>query len=87
MLEVEQWELAPTPVTRPLTRAVSNIPQLQTPTKIQDITIIPNTVPGTSLILQFHKIFLRPAVPAESDITFTGQDLSNWAADFWQSLS
>jgi hypothetical protein len=51
----------------------------QIPTKIQEITIIPNTVTGAPLVLEFAKIFLRPDVPPESDITFTGQELSNWA--------
>jgi hypothetical protein len=89
MLQIEKWELAPVAGRRPSTRAVPNnpnIPPPQIPTKTQEITIIPNTVTGAPLVLEFEKIFLRPAVLPESDIIFTGQELSDWAANFWQGL-
>jgi len=43
----------------------------------------PNAVTGAPLVLEFQKIFLRPAVLPESDITFTAQELSTWAARIW----
>ena len=72
---------------RPSTRVVPNNP---IPTKTQEITVTlktvtgTNTVTGAPLVLEFGKIFLRPAVPPESDITVTGQELSDWAAVFWR---
>ena len=51
--------------------------------QIQEITLVQNTVTGAPLILEFEKIFLRPAVLPESDITFTTQELSTWAARIW----
>ena len=92
MLRIEKWELAPVNRRRPSTRAVPNNPNIlpqnrpQIPTKIQEITIVPNTVTGAPLILEFEKIFLRPAVLPESDIIFTGQELSDWGAGFWRCL-
>jgi hypothetical protein len=92
MLLIEQWGL--TPLTgRGLTlRAAStylnnnNNSPPQIPTKIQEIAIDPNTVTGAPLVLEFEKIFLRPAVPPEGDIRFTGQELAAWAAALWQGL-
>jgi hypothetical protein len=87
MLRIEKWELAPMIGRQFTLRSASNnlnnnLPR-QTSTRIQQITIVPNTVPGASLVLEFAKIFLRPAVPPESNITFTGQELSTWAARLW----
>jgi hypothetical protein len=80
-LQIEKWELAPMAEGRPSTRANHPIP-----TKTQEITITPNAVTGAPLDLEFEKVFLRPAVPPERDIRFTGQDLSDWAAFFWKAL-
>jgi hypothetical protein len=77
-----------------------NIPRPLIPTKTTEITIISNTpigtplpvigapftITGAPLVLEFDKIFLRPAVLPETDITFTVQDLSNWATAFWRSV-
>jgi len=42
------------------------------------------TVNGAPLTLEFQKIFLHQAVPPqEHDFTFTAQDLSEFATDFW----
>jgi hypothetical protein len=82
IVRIEKWELAPMAGRRLTLRAASNNlnnPPPRIPTKIQEITIDPNTVTGAPLVLEFAKIFLRSAVPPESDITFTGQELSNWA--------
>jgi hypothetical protein len=90
MLQIEKWVLAPVTGRRPPTRAFSNLnitpSPAQIPTKTTEITIISNTVTGAPLVLEFDKLFLRPAVLPESDITFTGQDLSDWAAKFWRSV-
>jgi hypothetical protein len=84
MIRIEKWELAPMTGRRLGLRSASNylnnnnVPP-QIPTKIQEITIDRNTVTRAPLVLEFAKIFLRPAVPPEIDITFTGQELLNWA--------
>lgn len=85
-IHIEKWE------TRPATgRATrSNRPPAQVPTQIQQITIDPNNVTGAPLILHFHLIFLRAinqnAVPPEHDLTFTAQDLRNWADGLWNAV-
>ncbi|RMZ76861.1 hypothetical protein DV738_g4694, partial [Chaetothyriales sp. CBS 135597] len=81
IIHVEKWELAPRP--QPTARASStfNLPPPPDPTQIQQITLEPNTVTGAPLILEFEKLFLRLAVPPESDITFSAQELSDFAAD------
>jgi len=84
-IHIERWELVSTPPTRPLTRAVPNA-NIQIPTKMQEIIITSNAVIGAPLVLAFDKIFLHPAVLPETDITFTRQELSSWAANFWQSV-
>jgi hypothetical protein len=86
MIRIEKWELAPRTGRRLTLRSATNplnhLPT-QIPTKIHEITIVQNTVTGAPLILEFQKIFLRPAVLPESDITFTAQELSTWAARIW----
>jgi hypothetical protein len=82
---IEKWENRPVPANRPATR--SNTTQI--PTQIQAITIDSNsnTVNGAPLTLEFRKIFLRQAVPPlEHDFTFTAQDLSAYATNFWAGL-
>src|SRR5271170_6833224 len=82
---IEKWENRPVPANRPATRSVAS----QTPTQIQAITIDSNsnTVNGAPLTLEFRKIFLRHAVPPlEHDFTFTAQDLSAFATNFWASM-
>jgi len=85
ILHIEKWELAPGP--RPNTRAFSTLnnppPPPQILTQMQVITIDPNTVTGAPLVLEFAKIFLRPAIPPESDIEFTAQELLALAAGVW----
>jgi hypothetical protein len=85
-LQIEKWELAPMTGRRPPTRAFPNAPNIPPPlipTKMHEITILQNTVTGAPLVLEFDKIFLRPAVLPETDITFTAQELSTWAAGIW----
>ena len=82
---IEKWENRPVPPNYPPTR--SNTTQI--PTQIQAITIDSNSNPvnGVPLILEFRKIFLRQAVPPlEHDFTFTAQDLSTYATNFWAGL-
>jgi hypothetical protein len=81
ILHIEKWELALPSQERPATRALSSIP-----TKVQEITILPdNTISGSlPLVLRFQDIFLRPAVLPEGDITFTAKDLSRWADKVWE---
>ena len=86
-LQVEKWELAPLDEIMPVTRSHPGT-QTLIPTQIQEITIMPNnSVAGAPpLVLEFQKIFLRLAIPPESDTTFTAEDLSNWADVFWESV-
>jgi hypothetical protein len=95
-LQIEKWEHASSrgllPLRMPNNTANNLIRQL--PTKVQEITIVSNTVSGgpllvtggpftitgAPLVLEFDKIFLRPAVLPETDFTFNVQDLSDWAA-------
>jgi hypothetical protein len=81
ILHIEKWELALSSQERPATRALSLIP-----TKVQEITILPdNTISGSlPLVLQFQDVFLRPAVLLEGDITFTAEDLSKLADTVWE---
>src|SRR4051794_19288041 len=92
---IEKWEHRPVPAnvsaTRSMTRAAANPPNQpsRSPTQIQAITIDSNsdTVNGAPLTLEFRKIFLRQAVPPlEHDFTFTAQDLSAFATNFWACL-
>jgi hypothetical protein len=86
------------------TRANPNPPLLPPlppiPTMMREITIVPVTttpntvvgppftITGAPLVLEFHKILLRPAnPPRETDITFTVQDLENFATFFWRNVS
>ena len=84
---IEKWENRPVPANRPATRSITTAAAPQTPTQIQAITIDSNTVNGAPLTLEFRKIFLRQAIPPlEHDFTFTAQDLSEFATDFWAAL-
>ena len=87
------------PSTRAFPNA-HNTPRPLVPTRTAGITIISNTpigtplpvigapftINGAPLVLEFDKLFLRQAVPPETDVTFTVQDLSNWASVFWRGL-
>jgi hypothetical protein len=82
---IEKWESRPVPANRPATRSLTRV----VATSTQQLTIDSNstTVNGAPLTLEFEKIFLRQAVPPlEHDFTFTAQDLSVFAANFWAGL-
>jgi hypothetical protein len=95
-IRIEKWQHAPSRRLLPLRTPNNNANNLirQLPTKVQAITIVSNTVTGgplpitggpftitgAPLVLEFDKIFLRPAVLPETNITFSVQDLSAWAA-------
>lgn len=82
---IEKWENRPVPANGPATRSVMRT----VPTQIQVITIDSdsNTDHGAPLTLEFPEIFLRQAVlPWEHDFTFTAQDLSELATDFWDGV-
>ena len=85
-LHIEKWGLASPDQGRPATRGT----QVQTliPTQMQEVTILPNNAISGSLplVLGFQDIFLRPAIPPESDVTFTAEDLLNWAEAFWKTV-
>jgi hypothetical protein len=93
-LQIEKWEHAPSRRLLPLRTPPNNLNNnpnnliRQLPTKVQEITIVSNNVAGgplpavtgAPLVLEFDKIFLRPAVLPETDLTFNVQELSAWAA-------
>ena len=87
---IEKWENLPVSANRPATRSITRAAgNAQRATQIQAITIDSNsnTVNGAPLTLEFQKIFLRQAVPPlEQDFTFTAQDLSAFATNFWAGL-
>jgi hypothetical protein len=93
-LQIEKWEHSPSRSLLPLRTPPNNLNNTtnnlvrQLPTKVQEITIVSNNVAdgplpavtGGPLVLEFDKIFLRPALLPETDITFNVQELSAWAA-------
>jgi len=97
---IEKWENCPVPANPPVpanSPVPANMPATrlttraaaQTPTQIQAITIDSNsnTVDGAPLTLEFRKIFLRQVIPPlEHDFTFTAQDLSVFATNFWAGV-
>jgi hypothetical protein len=86
-IQVEKWELALPDLGRPCTRS-----NQQMPARTHEITIYPDAITGAPLVvgapmvLEFDKIFLRPATPPEIDVVFTAEDLSGWAARVWDAL-
>jgi len=93
-LQIEKWENALAPA-RPNTRANPATPiPIQIPTRIQQITIrpnatgaiTPNEVTGAPLVLHFEKIFLRQPIAPQTDLTFTANELAEFATDFWDCL-
>jgi hypothetical protein len=84
-LRIETWELVPIPASgrRSALRSASTVTHI--PAKMHEITVsrtvagAPLTVIGAPLSLEFQKIFLYPAVAPQTDITLTGQYLSNMA--------
>jgi hypothetical protein len=81
---IEKWENRPLPANRPATRSVTSAAATQIQVVTMDSNSNPTTVNGAPLTLEFQKIFLRQAVPPqEHDFTFTAQDLSEFATDFW----
>jgi hypothetical protein len=82
---IEKWENRPLPANRPATRSVTSAAATQIQVVTMDSNSNPTTVNGAPLTLEFQKIFLRHAVPPqEHDFTFTMQDLSEFATDFWE---
>jgi hypothetical protein len=80
-----KWENRPVPANRPATRSLTRAAR----TRVQEITIDSNpaTVNGAPLTLGFRKNFLRHAIPPlKHDFTFTAQDLSAFATNFWDGL-
>jgi hypothetical protein len=53
---------------------------------VHNITIDQNNVIGAPLILEFEKIMLRTAIPPETDIIFTQQELLEFAQSIWDSF-
>jgi hypothetical protein len=84
---IEKWEIAQGGVGRPITRAIINNSMVPVSTHV--ITVNRNrntgatTVIGAPLVLEFAKIFLRPAVLPETNINFTAQDLLDCLEDVW----
>jgi hypothetical protein len=87
-LQIEKWENVDPAPGRPITRANPGTP---IPTLIQEITIrpnatgaiTPNEVTGAPLVLHFDKIFLRSPILPQANVTFTANELADFATDFW----
>ncbi len=79
-LLLEKWELSPAPPTRPgpVTRASASN-SIGEPACMQSIEVTQTGTTGGPLILEFHKIFLRPPTPPEADLIFTVQELEHMA--------
>jgi hypothetical protein len=90
-LRIENWEKVSPAPGRPITRANPGTP---IPTSVQQITIrpnatgaiTPNEVTGSPLVLHFHKIFLRLPIPPEADLTFSANELADFATKFWERV-
>jgi hypothetical protein len=84
-IKIEKWEPGRVPTTRSSARLnPSNAHPVQTAELDIDAQ---NTITGAPLVLEFQKIFDRPAVPpAEHDFVFTAQDLTDWAEVMWMGL-
>jgi hypothetical protein len=86
---IEKWAVGPLPVGQRRSRHTPpQVPQIE-----QEITITrtpPNTFAITSgaapLILEFSRLFLRPAVGAEHDIVYTQADLVDIAAAIFRMV-
>ena len=86
---IEKWTTGPPPAGRRSSRHTPpQVPQIE-----QEITITrtpPNTFAITSgtapLILEFSRLFLRPAVGAEHDIMYTQADLVDIAAAIFRMV-
>lgn len=85
---IEKWQNVDRLPGRPITRANPAM----IPTQIQQITIrpnattgaiTPNEVTGAPLVLHFEKIFLRQPTALETDLTFTANELADFATKFW----
>jgi hypothetical protein len=90
-LVIEKWENADRLAGRPITRANP----ATIPTQIQQITIgpnattgaiTPNDVTGAPLVLHFDKIFLRRPTLPQTDLTFTADELADFATKFWERV-
>jgi hypothetical protein len=88
ILMIEKWQNVDRLLGRPITRANPAM----IPTQIQQITIrpnattgaiTPNEVTGAPLVLHFEKIFLRQPTALETDLTFTANELADFATKFW----
>ena len=52
-----------------------------------DQSTTPSVIDGAPLIIEFDKVFDRPANPPnEHDVVFSGQDLAEWASWLWVGL-
>ncbi len=80
-LHIEKWERAPAPDDYPATRSVTA--DTLVPIKIQEVDILSESLPGSSLVLGFEKVFLRQAVLPETDIAFDPEDLAQMAETLW----
>ncbi|PGH13881.1 hypothetical protein AJ80_06150 [Polytolypa hystricis UAMH7299] len=77
---IEKWELGSGPST-------SNMSPVQTANLTVTSTEPQNITGSVPLVLEFNKIFGRaPVALTEHDLTFTAQDLTNWADIFWRAM-
>jgi hypothetical protein len=86
-VKMEKWIPGPAPTTRRSPRFAQNI----FPTCTAEISIdqsqAPSIIQGAPLVLEFAKLFDRAAIlPLEADLSFTSQDLDQWANWLWVGI-
>jgi hypothetical protein len=81
ILLIEKWELGAAPLGRPgpVTRSAA-INSIGEPEVVQIVEVTSTGTTGGPLVLEFNKLFLRAAIPPETDLIFADQELEVMAA-------
>ncbi len=81
ILLIEKWELGAASLDRsgPLIRSAA-INSIGEPEVVQSVEVTSTETMGDSLVLEFNKLFLRAAIPPETDLIFADQELEVMAA-------
>lgn len=81
ILLIEKWELGVAPLGRsgPVTRSAA-INSIGEPKVVQIVEVTSTGTTGGQLVLEFNKLFLRAAIPPETDLIFADQELEVVAA-------
>ena len=86
-VKMEKWIPGPAPTTRRSPQFAQNIFPICTAEISIDQSQAPSIIQGAPLVLEFAKIFNRAAIsPLEVDLSFTSQDLDQWANRLWVGI-